>query len=106
MLPKTKTFMTWCLIGGLTMLPSGIFAATAASPQVKKSASAEAMTVDFALARPLGLVSTVCGSAIFLVSSPFSAIGGNSQEAWNELVAKPAKFTFARPLGQFDEEKK
>lgn len=60
------------------------------------------MTADFALARPAGAVATVAGFAIFLVSSPFSAMGGNSQQAWEGLVADPADYTFKRPLGQFD----
>lgn len=60
------------------------------------------MTADIALARPLGAVATVAGLVIFIVSSPFSALGGNSQEAWNSLVASPADYTFNRPLGYFD----
>jgi len=40
--------------------------------------------------------------AIFVVSVPFSALGGNSQEAWNSLVVSPADYTFKRPLGHFD----
>ena len=63
-----------------------------------------AMTIDTTLARPLGLVSTVIGSAIFVVSLPFSALGGNTPEAWNSLVASPSKYTFHRPLGEFNQE--
>ena len=60
------------------------------------------MAADIVLARPLGAVATVAGLAIFVVSAPFSALGGNSQEAWNSLVASPAGYTFIRPLGHFD----
>jgi len=60
------------------------------------------MTADIALARPVGAVATVAGLAIFVVSSPFSALGGNSKEAWESLVASPADYTFKRPLGHFD----
>lgn len=60
------------------------------------------MTTDVALARPVGAAATVAGFAIFLVSSPFSALGGNSKEAWNSLVAAPAEYTFKRPLGHFE----
>ena len=60
------------------------------------------MTADVALARPVGAVATVAGFAIFLVSSPFSALGGNSKEAWQSLVESPANYTFKRPLGHFD----
>jgi hypothetical protein len=60
------------------------------------------MTADIALARPVGAVATVAGLAIFVVSAPFSVLGGNSKEAWNSLVVSPADYTFKRPLGHFD----
>ena len=60
------------------------------------------MTVDALVVRPLGAVATVAGLAVFVVSSPFSALGGNIREAWESLVTSPAEFTFQRPLGQFD----
>ena len=61
-----------------------------------------AMTVDLVVARPAGAVATVAGAAIFLVSWPFSALGGNTDEAWDSLVRNPAGYTFRRPLGDFD----
>ena len=60
------------------------------------------MAADIALVRPIGAMATVAGFAIFVVSAPFSALGGNSQEAWNSLVASPAVYTFNRSLGHFD----
>lgn len=61
------------------------------------------MTTDLALARPVGAAATVTGFALFLVSSPFSLLGGNAGEAWDQLVAAPAAYTFKRPLGHFEE---
>jgi len=61
-----------------------------------------AMTADAAVARPAGTVATVTGFAIFIVTSPFAAMGGNTHEAWQSLVAEPARYTFTRPLGHFD----
>lgn len=60
------------------------------------------MAADIAIARPVGAMATVTGLAIFVVSAPFSALGGNIQEAWTSLVASPAAYTFQRPLGHFD----
>jgi ABC-type molybdate transport system permease subunit len=51
--------------------------------------------------RPLGLAATVIGGAVFIVTSPFSLLGGNVEPAFNYLVADPFKFTFNRPLGDF-----
>ena len=59
------------------------------------------MTADLILARPLGIVATVLGCAVFVVSLPFSALGGNTKQAAQKLVKEPAAFTFTRPLGEF-----
>ena len=58
-----------------------------------------AMTGDLIVARPLLLVTTIVGGALFIVSSPFSALGGNLDEAADVLVKNPAKATFSRCLG-------
>jgi hypothetical protein len=67
----------------------------------EEEVSAEKMMADLLVARPLGFVSMVVGSAFFVVSLPFSAVGGNVDEASQKMVKDPAKFTFQRPLGQF-----
>jgi hypothetical protein len=59
------------------------------------------MTGDALLVRPLGICATVIGAAIFVVSLPFSAWGGNSKTAHERLVEDPFNFTFKRPLGEF-----
>lgn len=64
--------------------------------------SAEAMAADVVLVRPLTLVATVLGTGLFIVSLPFSILGGNVDDAGRNLVLKPAKSTFIRPLGDFD----
>jgi len=76
--------------------------AVAKSCASKEQQNSGLMTADIALARPVGAVATVTGLALFVISSPFSALGGNSQEAWDNLVASPAQYTFKRPLGHFD----
>lgn len=58
-----------------------------------------AMTGDLLIARPVGLVATVAGAAVFLVSLPFTAMGGNMSEAADTLVVGPARTTFVRCLG-------
>ena len=63
--------------------------------------SAEAMVFDAAFVRPLGIVGIVFGTVAFVVSLPFSAPGGNTGEAYERLMADPARYTFKRPLGDF-----
>ena len=67
-----------------------------------KQPSPEAMTVDLVFCRPLGFVAMLGGTVAFVLSSPFSALGGNIDEAWESLVVHPADYTFKRPLGQFE----
>ena len=67
-----------------------------------KEPTAAAMIADFVIVRPLGIVACAVGSAFFVVSLPFSAAGGNIKGVYQKLVAEPAKFTFARPLGDVD----
>lgn len=61
--------------------------------------SAEAMVFDGLVLRPLYLAGTVIGSGVFLVTLPFSLIGGNVDDAGRELVGKPARATFSNCLG-------
>ena len=61
------------------------------------------MLADTFLVRPVMLVGTILGAATFVVSLPFSAAGGNTGEAWNQLVVAPASYTFGTPLGDLPE---
>lgn len=61
--------------------------------------SAAAMVGDALIARPGLLLLTVAGTGIFVLTLPFSALGGNTGEAAQKLVVGPAKSTFLRCLG-------
>jgi hypothetical protein len=56
-------------------------------------------TGDALVARPIGLAMTVLGSAVFVVSLPFTALAGGVGESADTLVIGPAKETFYRCLG-------
>jgi len=66
--------------------------------------TAEKMLLDLAVIRPLGIVGTVLGSVAYVVSYPFAAWGGNTDETYQYLVADPAIYTFRRPLGHFEKD--
>jgi len=59
------------------------------------------MAFDLLLMRPFGMIATVLGSAAFVVSLPFSFMGGNIEPAYEKMVEDPAAYTFNRPLGDF-----
>ncbi|MHA7840736.1 MAG: multidrug transporter [Gammaproteobacteria bacterium] len=67
-----------------------------------KSPSYYSMAADLVLARPLLLAATVLGTGIYIVSLPFSLLGGNVQSAGEKLVVNPARLTFTRCLGCVD----
>ncbi len=66
---------------------------------VEEKPSALAMTGDLLIARPLLMVITAVGTAVFIVALPFSALGGNTKESAETLVAEPFEATFIRCLG-------
>jgi hypothetical protein len=76
---------------------------SAQEPAASKPNEPGLMAADLVLARPVGAVATVAGFVLFLVATPFSALGGNTRETWEGLVVSPANYTFQRPLGHFEE---
>ena len=95
-----KRFMILLLVAAMVFIPFGT-SALAQSKAVDGEISAEAMAADLIVIRPLGIVASVLGTAVFIVSLPFSALGGNTKTACRKLVQDPAAFTFTRPLGEF-----
>jgi hypothetical protein len=79
------------------------FASAASSSGYENAAnpSAGAIFFDTLVVRPVGLIGTVAGTAVFLVSLPFSALGGNVSNVADEMVVAPAHYTFVRPIGEF-----
>jgi len=66
---------------------------------IEEKPTALAMAGDLVIARPILLGITVIGSALYVVSLPFTLAGGNSDEAAQTLVVGPAEATFVRCLG-------
>ncbi|MEM1112572.1 MAG: hypothetical protein AAGI11_11750 [Pseudomonadota bacterium] len=58
-----------------------------------------AMFGDLVVARPIGLLVTVAGTATWVVGLPFSLAAGNAEEAAEQLIMGPGKETFVRCLG-------
>lgn len=93
-----KKVTIFLVVGTLIFVPFG--ASTLAQDLLQdEDASAAKMIVDVLVARPLGLIATAVGIAVFVIAFPFSAAGGNTEAAYQKLILKPAKYTFERPLG-------
>lgn len=57
---------------------------------------------DIIFARPLGLASIVAGAGLFIVSLPLAIITGSVNKTSQTLVGNPVKYTFVRPVGDFE----
>lgn len=60
-----------------------------------------AIVADVFIARPLGIVATLAGSALYIVSLPFTVPARGTEQAKRVLVDYPYHYTFSRPLGEF-----
>jgi len=72
----------------------------------KEPISSEAMAADLLIVRPIGIISMIAGTFLFVFSLPFSFseknMEGNRQEigkTLDSLIVEPSKYTFNRRLG-------
>ena len=78
-----------------------IFCITVVSSAYSAS-SASDIVGDICVVRPTSFLAMIAGTCAFVVTLPFTLIGGNVGEAGMKLVANPARATFSRPLGDSD----
>lgn len=91
---------TVLLILAILMLPLG--SAVVAQEYIEnEEASGDAMIYDFVIVRPISAAATLVSTTLYVLSLPFSALGGNSDEAAEKLVKEPFEWTFERPLGEY-----
>ena len=94
-------FLVILLIAAMMIMPLATTAFAEEYFEVEEP-SGGAMMFDFVVVRPVGIVATAVGCVFFVVSSPFSALGGNIDAAGEKLVKDPVAYTFKRPLGAFE----
>ncbi|MEM9254397.1 MAG: hypothetical protein AAGA91_03060 [Pseudomonadota bacterium] len=83
------------LMVGCMMLPQVLMAQEA----IDDSPNEFAMVFDLAVARPIGAAMGVGGTAVWLVSLPFTLLSGHASEAAGTLIGGPVETTFMRCLG-------
>lgn len=71
-----------------------------ANEQGTESGDDVAIMFDLIVLRPVGLIATVAGVVVFVGSLPISLSTWSIGKAFRALVARPAAYTFARPLGE------
>lgn len=58
--------------------------------------------IDVLVARPIGIIAGVVGSAIFVVSLPFTIPTGGVRDAADIFIVKPFQFSFVREFPDED----
>ncbi len=58
--------------------------------------------IDLLVARPIGVIAGIFGTAIFIVSLPFTIPTGGVSDAANMFVVKPFQFSFTREFPDED----
>lgn len=94
-LKKTIAFLLITIMLSLTALP--VEAAT-----MEEEPSSTAIVFDVLITRPLGIVATAVGTAVFIVGLPFTIPTRSVGVAAEKLVVDPLAFTFRRPVGHID----
>jgi hypothetical protein len=88
-------------VAALMAATSTVAQAQAYGESIDESPSATAMAFDLLIVRPLGLVATVGGMALFIAQLPLAVIQLDVPDVPNKkLVVEPARYTFVRPLGE------
>jgi phosphatidylglycerophosphatase A len=95
-----RKFAIILIIASFLIIPFGT-SALAKPTKYPPDQDSGVMVVDFLVARPIGFASLIIGTVAFIVSSPFSALGCNIEEAYELMIVEPALYTFKRPLGGF-----
>jgi hypothetical protein len=74
----------------------------ALAENIATSDDGAAMLGDLFIVRPISLVGSILGAAVWIVTLPFTLTTQSTDEAARELLGKPLEYTFNRPLGDFD----
>jgi hypothetical protein len=94
-----RKLVTYLLTFVITMSHMSMVSARTNFYEDAEEPTAGEMLADAVLVRVPMFVATVVGALTFVVTLPFSALGGNMDEAGKTLVIEPAEYTFLRPLG-------
>ena len=93
---------TLCSVVAALMLFVAIVPAQAAAMQ-EEEPSSTAIVFDVLFTRPLGIVATALGAAVFVIGLPFTIPTRSVSLAADKLIADPIRFTFKRPVGDLDD---
>ncbi|MGK5095126.1 hypothetical protein WDW89_24345 [Deltaproteobacteria bacterium TL4] len=84
-----------------------LFTSTVVDASEKEKPTATAIIIDIPI-RVIGMGTIVLGTGFAVIATPFALFGedGALSRIWGTLVMDPLRFTFTRPVGQFEDWKK
>ena len=95
---NVKRTVVSALVGAM-LATSALTPSTVLANTVEERPSALAMFADGLFMRPVMVGATALGAGVFVVTLPFSLLGGNTAEVGEKMVVQPFKATFFRCLG-------
>lgn len=93
----TAALLALCM--SLMTLPASAANASGNPEYTVDAPPAYSMVADLLIARPLLIAGTVIGAGVFVVTLPFTLLGGGVDRAGQALVVEPGKAAFVRCLG-------
>lgn len=89
------------IAAGLAVLALAIAPAAVAEPQNMDASGRVNPAVDVLLLRPMGILATLTGTALFVAAAPIILITRPTEFAGplDYLVLRPARYTWRDPLG-------
>ncbi len=95
---KNKLIPTVICVLVLVMIsPTSVFGSS------EWEADAVSVVVDLTVTRPITCALALLGSAVFVVSLPVTIPAGSVKKVAHALVAVPARDTFTRPVGDWED---
>ena len=73
-----------------------------AAPALANNPTADEIVPDLLFVRPVSFASIFVDAALFIVSLPVAIPSGSVGQVWQHLLVDPTKFTFVRPIGDFE----
>jgi hypothetical protein len=71
------------------------------TPAFAHEDSSMEVVADVVAVRPVSLVATILGAALFVIALPVAATSKSIKKTADALVVRPGKATFTRPLGDY-----
>jgi hypothetical protein len=103
-MPKGLKRIVVCLLTAafiLTPLASSALAQDTEIYLFSREPNGFEMASDLIFVRPFAIVGLAVSSVVWVLGWPFAKLGGNTQEAKEQLIIAPYQYAFRRPLGEF-----